>query len=237
MTADSKKQITDISFLAAIIFFLTAAAAYPREDLWQRLNAEIMKLSREDKYLEAIYVARNSIKLAEKTFGAQDPRVAASMNNLATLYRIVGRYDDAETYYIHSLTIRENALGPQHRHVANSLNNLAGLYRAQGRLEEAELLYLRALKIRKKALGPEHPDVGQSLNNLGLLYKMQTRYDEAEQLYKQALAIWEKKLGPQSPHVATVMENMSELYKTTGKKQLAIEFQTRARKIRSGVNQ
>ncbi|MBW2412780.1 MAG: tetratricopeptide repeat protein, partial [Deltaproteobacteria bacterium] len=174
MMAASKKRTIATLFLGAIVFFEMVAPAHPREDLWQRLNAEITKLSREGKYRDAIYVAQNSIKLAEKSFGAQDPRAATSINNLATLYRIVGRYDDAEAYYIQALTIRENALGPRHSHVATSLNNLAGLYRAQGRLEEAELLYLRALKIRENTLGPEHPDVGQSLNNLGLLYKMQS---------------------------------------------------------------
>ena len=94
--AGSKKQIIVGGFLTAIVFFLAVATVYSREDLWQRLNVEIMRLSREGKYPEAIYVAQNSIKLAEKTFGARDPRVATSMNNLATLYRIVGRYDDAE---------------------------------------------------------------------------------------------------------------------------------------------
>jgi len=136
MTA-CKKQLATTIFLAFLVCFLDVLPAYPREGLWQRLNDEIMKLSQQGKYAQAIYVAQNSIKLAQKTFGPQDARVAASMNNLATLYRIVGRYDDAETYYIQSLTIRENALGPNHRQVATSLNNLAGLYRAQGRLEEA----------------------------------------------------------------------------------------------------
>jgi hypothetical protein len=96
MMAASRKQIIVTVLSTAIVSFITVASAYPREDLWQRLNAEIMKLSREGKYLDAIYVAQNSVKLAEKSFGVQDPRVAASMNNLATLYRIVGRYDDAE---------------------------------------------------------------------------------------------------------------------------------------------
>ena len=85
------KQIAVTFFLTAIFSFLMVAAALPREDLWQRLNTEILKLSQQGKYTQAIYVAQNSIKLAEKSFGTQDPRVAASMNNLATLYRIVGR--------------------------------------------------------------------------------------------------------------------------------------------------
>ena len=189
MMVASKKKIFVSGILTAIGFFLAVASVYPREDLWQRLNAEIMKLSREGNYPEAIYVAQNSIKLAEKTFGAQDPRVAASMNNLATLYRIVGRYDDAEAYYIQSLTIRENALGPQHRQVATSQNNLAGLYRARGRLDEAELLYLRALKIRKMTLGPDHPEAAAVLANLAALYKAQKDFAAAEPLYQRALAI------------------------------------------------
>ena len=79
-----QKQLAAKFFLAIVFIFSMAFSAHPREDLWQRLNAEILKLSRQGKYTQAIYVAQNSIKLAEKTFGAQDPRVAASMNNLAT---------------------------------------------------------------------------------------------------------------------------------------------------------
>ena len=92
--------------------------------------------------------------------------MAASLNNLALLYKDQGKYADAEPLYQRALAIWEDALGPAHPDVATSLNNLAGLYYAQGQYAEAEPLYRRALAIWEKALGPEHPKVAANLNNL-----------------------------------------------------------------------
>ena len=71
--------------------------------------------------------------------------LAATLNNLAELYKEEGRYADAEPLCKRALAIREKALGPDHADVAQSLNNLADLYSAQGRHADAEPLYKRAL--------------------------------------------------------------------------------------------
>jgi tetratricopeptide (TPR) repeat protein len=57
--------------------------------------------------------------------------VAASLNNLAELYRAQGQYAQAEPLYKRSLAIVEKALGPDHPNVATSLNNLALLYKTR----------------------------------------------------------------------------------------------------------
>ncbi len=54
--------------------------------------------------------------------------MAASLNNLAELYRAQDRYAKAEPLYERALGISEKGLGPDHPHVAASLNNLAVLY-------------------------------------------------------------------------------------------------------------
>ena len=76
--------------------------------------------------------------------GRETPVVTESLNNLAELYRIQGRYAEAEPLYRRSLAIRERTLGPEHSSVATSLNNLAEVYRGQGRWEDAAPLYPRA---------------------------------------------------------------------------------------------
>jgi Tetratricopeptide repeat len=58
--------------------------------------------------------------------------------NLALLYRVQGRYADAEPLYKRALAIGEKALGPDHPAVAIRLNNLALLYCVQGRYADAE---------------------------------------------------------------------------------------------------
>jgi len=55
-------------FLTALVCLLAADSAYSREDLWQSLNAEISRLSQQGKYNDAVYVAKNAVKVAEKKY-------------------------------------------------------------------------------------------------------------------------------------------------------------------------
>ena len=97
-------------------------------------------------------------------------------SGLASLYRVQGKYGEAEPLYRRALAIREKSLGSDHPQVATSLNNLAGLYHGQGKYDEAEPLFRRALAIREKSLGSDHPHVAISLNNLAELYRGQGKH-------------------------------------------------------------
>ena len=66
-------------------------------------------------------------------------------NNLPDLYRLMGRYKDAEPLFQQSVEIRRTALGEDHPDFATSLNNLAMLYNWMGRYVEAEPLLREAL--------------------------------------------------------------------------------------------
>ncbi len=73
------------------------------------------------------------------------------LNAAGRIFRVLGRYAEAEPLLQRSLAILEKALGPEHPDVANSLHNLAELYRAQGRYAEAEPLLQRLRTLSKKA--------------------------------------------------------------------------------------
>ncbi|WP_287699514.1 CHAT domain-containing protein, partial [Microcystis sp. M165S2] len=145
------------------------------------------------------------------------PNTAASLNNLAELYRSQGRYSEAEPLYKQALAIIKQQLGDNHPDTAASLNNLAELYRVQGRYSEAEPLYKQALAIIKQQLGDNHPNTAASLNNLAELYRSQGRYSEAEPLYKQALAIIKQQLGDNHPLTAQSLNNLAGLYQSQGR--------------------
>ncbi|WP_031291855.1 tetratricopeptide repeat protein, partial [Leptolyngbya sp. Heron Island J] len=125
----------------------------------EALNQQIVELSEQGRYEEAIPLAERRVEIVEAQLGPQHPEVAASLNNLAELYRLQGRYEEAEPLYQRSLGILEAQLGPQHPEVATNLNNLGLLYELQGRYEEAEPLYQRSLGILEAQLGPQHPEV------------------------------------------------------------------------------
>jgi tetratricopeptide (TPR) repeat protein/CHAT domain-containing protein len=201
--------------LFVVCFFSIPAAA--QEARWKELNEQAGKLYEQGKYAEAVTLTTESVRLAEVSFGPEDPRLAASLRNLGKLYFHMGHYAEAEPLYQRALHIKEKALGAEHPSVAATLYDLAALYQEQGRYPEAEPLCQRALLIDEKALGPEHPGVAADLNSLAQLYRMQGRYAEAAPLYQRALGIDEKALGPDHPNVAMLLNNLALVYLEQGR--------------------
>jgi len=168
----------------ALCLFLLLTAACQRTD-WESNIAAGEKAFQQGRYADAAKLFLVALEQAEE-FGLQDPRLATSLNNLAELYRVQGKYAETEPLYKWSLAIREKVLGPEHPDVGESLNNLALLYQTQGKYDEAEPLYKRSLSIWKMALGPEHPHVATSLENYAALLRKMNR--EAEAVEMEALA-------------------------------------------------
>jgi len=123
-------------------------AAEAQEALWKELNSKAGRLYQQGQYSLAAKVAEEALTVAERTFGPDHPRVAASLVNLAAVYEAQGRYAEAEFLYKRALGIVEKALGSDHPHVAATCENMAELYRQIGKEDEAKRLEERARKIR-----------------------------------------------------------------------------------------
>jgi hypothetical protein len=119
-------------------WFMSMGEIFSRAALWQ--------------FLIPLY--EEIAKLLEEGLGPERPNTATALNNLADLYRNLGRYQEAESLHVRALKIREKVLSSEHPDTAQSLNNLALLYYQQGRYQEAEPLYQRALEIVEKNLAP-----------------------------------------------------------------------------------
>ena len=118
---------------------LVSAPACIQDSAWERYMAAGRQANDQGDYDEAEKQVLRALQEAEN-FGPEDPRLAASLNNLALLYHGQGKYAEAEPLHQRSLAIQEKTLGPEHPNVAASLSNLAELYRAQGQYAEAEPL-------------------------------------------------------------------------------------------------
>jgi tetratricopeptide (TPR) repeat protein len=161
--------------------------------------------------------------------------VAASLNNLANLYQVQGKYAEAEPLHQQALRIKEKALGPNHPDVATSLSNLAALYAYHGKNAEAISLWQRSLRIREQAFGPEHPLVGVSLRNLAVLYRDQGKYSDAESFVQRSLRIDEKFYGAKHHEVASDLFNLADLYRDQRKYAEAERLYQRSLQIREEV--
>lgn len=167
-----------------------------------------------------------------KTFGPDwqiDKRTARAMNNLAELYRIQGRYQEARPYYTKAAEAARLSFAANRPEPAVALNNLAMLEREQGHYQEAEKNYLKALDLWEKQIKqPDSPQLASITNGLAKLRRDQGRYSEAEALYLKALAISEKKLGRSDVGNAYLLANLGGLYRDLGQVKKAEKYYQRA---------
>ncbi len=153
-----------------------------------------------------------TIRLLKQVLELGHPNIAASMNNLAEIYRAQGKYDQAELLYLQALPNNEQMLGLEDIDTAARLDNLGALYTEQGKYDQAEPLLQRALTIYEKVLGPDHPRVAISLSNLAVLYQAQRMHEQTEPLFQRALMIREKAFGPMHPDTGASLNNLASFY-------------------------
>ncbi|WP_437758326.1 tetratricopeptide repeat protein [Sorangium sp. So ce1389] len=182
----------------------------------RRRNAEAAALKKRRELDAKIGWERGDLASLEWDLGRWHPRVAASLNRLASLYIARGDHALAQPLLERALAIVRRELGPWHLDMVGPLNNLAEVHRAKGDYARAPALVEQALAIREKALGKDHPDVAASLNDLAELYVKKGDYVPAEQLLGRALAIREKALGKEHPDVAESLNNLAMLHYAKG---------------------
>lgn len=116
-------------------------------------------------------------------------RLAKSLNNLAALYHLQGKFFLAENLYDRCLDIKLALYGEEHLETAINLHNLAVLNCAKKKWEKAEILFKRALEIREKLLSENDPELIPILKNYGIMLRKTLREDDAKSVEARIAAI------------------------------------------------
>src|SRR5262245_28627099 len=124
-----------LALVVLVANLCTVALSVAQQFEISSLNARITQLRSEGKLSEAIPLAQRVLEINEFTFGPSNPRIVPALDNLAALYKYLGRHGDAEFLYKRALAIREARLVPE-LDIAQSLQNLAEVYASQGRVAE-----------------------------------------------------------------------------------------------------
>jgi serine/threonine protein kinase/tetratricopeptide (TPR) repeat protein len=155
--------------------------------------------------------------LFEATLGAEHPETLTSMDNVASAYRGVGRYDDAVRLYEKTLPLSRARRGPEDPGTLTIMCNLAGTYLVTGRQREALALFEQTLKLHQATLGPEHLNTLTTMHNLALAYMQTGRLGEALPLLEQTLQRRQKKLGPAHPDTLPTLSSLAVAYQRAGR--------------------
>src|SRR3954462_118453 len=136
---------------ASLVSVASGQSATPAEQ-WQALNQRLVEAYQAGQVNEAVPLAEQALELARQAFGPRHPKTLLSLNNLAGVLNIQGRYGEAEPLLRESLQLRREVLGPRPPNTLSSLNNLAGVLNSQGRYGEAEPLYRETLQLSREVL-------------------------------------------------------------------------------------
>jgi TPR repeat protein len=181
------------------------------------LKTDLNQVRRAGDRAKTLELAKRYLVLAQARYGDDNPRYASRLNDIATLYQDMDRYDEAVRLYDRALAIYDRAPPSEQLNAAPVLANLASLYGSEGRYADAVQLMKRSLAIREAAQGRGSADVAAGLADLGLLYQSQGSLDAAEASYLGAVTIAEKTLGPDHPDVAAFIDRLAGAYQSQGR--------------------
>ena len=176
---------------------LTAEERKELEAKWKESALAAIKAQRAGQLPEAAKAIRDAIEVARRLYpkdefpdGHED--LANGLNNLGTVYRDLGKLEDAEPPLNEALEMYKRLFKGDHPTVANCSANLAQLSHLQRKYADAERLYRDSLEMYKRLFKGDHPSVAHCLNDLGALYWTQGKYADAEPLIKETLEMYKR---------------------------------------------
>ncbi|AFZ67950.1 sensor histidine kinase [Deinococcus peraridilitoris] len=129
--------------------------------------------------------ALESLFEALRLYEEGDPNIPSSLNNVATLYQLMGQYEQALDFHRQALSLAD--IVPPHPLTAALLHNLAETQRRSGQNEQAMAVLQRALGLARQ-IGDRQTEM-LALDSLGQLYQAAAALDQARSCFEQGLEL------------------------------------------------
>lgn len=92
-------------------------------------------------YLKAETFAKQAVDIHDKTSGGADSKdLACALHNLATLYHVQKKFENAESNYERAMKMKQKLFGPDHPETLSLLKSYANLLKSTHREEQAKHL-------------------------------------------------------------------------------------------------
>ncbi|MBS4014355.1 MAG: CHAT domain-containing protein [Bacteroidetes bacterium] len=117
------------------------------------------------------------------------PSYAQHLNNLAELYRAVGKFEKAEELFLKTIEIETSVFGSETYSLAITYHNLGLLYSGINNLSEAEKWLIKSLEIKERTFGTNNPVCADAMASLAYVYEKNNRTNEAAELYSRAVQL------------------------------------------------
>lgn len=137
--------------------------------------------------------------------------------NLATMYQLSGKFEEAEREFLAIKKIFENRAQSKNIEYAGLLNQLGILYIQMGKNDQVRDLLVQSGEIYRKRFGDQNVYFAKVLNDLGNFYRQTGNYEGAEKQLSRAYAVRKEILEPSHPDYIHTQEDLAILYWKTGR--------------------
>lgn len=149
------------------------------------------------------------------------PEEATLLQNLAAVYQLSNKHNEALKLLEKSLAIDANKPGENKSEYAQSLQNLAVVYKQLGMNDQAEKSLTEAIAIDKSNGIINNLSYANKLNNLAMIRQENGELEEAEELLLASLSTKKNQLGTLHPEYAFNLYGLAVLYQRKNEMPLA----------------
>lgn len=168
-------------------------------------NLAVVLASRPDRLEEAAQAYADALRIVEHN-GGSGPRLATLYANQANVYRLMGRYDVAETHFDRAIALLTGSLGAEHPATLTAAASLGSMYEVAGRYEDAIQVLRGPLALARSSLPTDHPATAYIENVLATALCQRSDpsgFEEGLAAARSSLATRQASLGPDHWGVAS----------------------------------
>ncbi len=158
--------------------------------------------------------------MKKEFFGAED----TSMGQFGNVLRCMGKFDDAEKYYLRLL----KELPHDHQDIAGCYWGLGIVAFSKGQYDQSLEWHRKALEIFQRTLQSNHRHIADIRNCIGSAYESKGKFRHALESYNEALVIYQQTLGEDHHDVAMCFGNMGNSYQEEKKYSKALDCHRKA---------
>lgn len=147
---------------------------------------------------------------------------ATSYINIATFYRVQGKYQEALSLYQKTESIYQQYLEPNDELYSAFYNNLSLLYQEMGKTQQAIEMQKKALQIVSQ-LDDYRIEEAITYTNLSQMYQTLSMQEEAQSCLDHAIALFER-YGKDDPHYFATLASQAQIFYHQKKYQQALEI-------------
>jgi TonB family protein len=163
------------------------------------LTTTVVKLMGEQKFNEALPLAKRALEIRERLLPRDDPRIGNSLIYLVGIYNGQKDYGKAKETLQRLFQFQTERFGAESVRLTSTLERLAVLYFRDGDYDKTEEAYKRAVALKEKEYGNDHLEVAHSLFGLAEFYRARRDFEHGSPVFRRALRIYAKHSGVSSP--------------------------------------